>query len=178
MKILPYIFLIILCGSGFVFLQKGSVAESEEDYEYFRIHIVANSNSTFDQEMKFKVKGAVVEYLTPYIAESDSESKCKEIISSKQNILKSVVDNELKSCGANYAGKVQLTRKKFPTRYYDNFVLEEGEYDCVYIELGEAKGDNWWCVVYPPLCFVNKNKSQEQDIIYQSKIAEIIKRYF
>lgn len=177
MKIVPIIFLIVLCGTGFVFLQKGSV-KTEEENEYFRIHIVANSNSNFDQEMKFKIKDAVVEFLTPYIAESENEETCKEVVKSKQNVLSFLIDDELKKNDANYSCKVDIARKKFPTRYYENVVLDEGEYDCIYIELGEAKGDNWWCVVYPPLCFVNKNKSQEQDIVYQSKIAEIVKRYF
>lgn len=178
MKILPYFLLIILVGTGFAFIQKGSVKEVTEEYDYFRIHIVANSNSTIDQEMKFKVKNAVVEYLIPYIAESENKEHCKEIIKSKINILKSVVNNELALNNADYSGEVSITRQEFPTRYYENFILEEGEYDCIYIKLGEANGDNWWCVVYPPLCFMNKNKTEEQDIIYQSKIVEIVKKYF
>ena len=72
----------------------------------------------------------------------------------------------------------KIDKEKFPTRSYENVTLEEGVYDALIIELGSGKGDNWWCIVYPPLCFVNKSDVDAQNIQYQSYLIEIIKKYF
>lgn len=178
MKIIPYFLLIVLIGSGVAFFSRGKVQTVEQDYEYLRIHIVANSNSYEDQQVKYAVKNAVVNYLTPYIAECENKEDCYSVINSKVEVLNAVVKNELNNAGFGYSSRCELTKKEFPTRYYENVILQEGEYDCIYIVLGDGLGDNWWCVVYPPLCFVNKNLQQEQDIVYQSKIVEIINKFF
>lgn len=178
MKIFSLIMLIVLVGTGFCFVQKGKMHEEVEGVDCFRIHIVANSNSTADQEIKFVIKNAIVDYLTPIVADCSNKDECVKLVKQKLEVLTCVVDTELKNAGFDYVSKLDVTKKEFPTRYYENIVLEQGEYDCIVVELGEAQGDNWWCVVYPPLCFVNKNKSEEQDIVYQSKILEIVKKYF
>ena len=178
MKVFSLIMLVVLIGTGFTFVQKGKDKVLDEDKNYFRIHIVANSNSTVDQEIKFSVKSAIVEYLTPIVADCQSEAECVELVKSKLAVLNCVVQTELKNQKVEYGAKVDILKKEFPTRYYENFVLEQGVWDCIYVELGQAEGDNWWCVAYPPLCFMNKNKNEEQDIVYQSKILEIIKRHF
>lgn len=178
MKIFSLIMLIILVGTGFCFVQKGQVYEDTEEVDCFRIHIVANSNTTADQEIKFVIKNAIVDYLTPIVADCSNKEECINAVKLKLDVLTCVVDTELKNAGFDYHAKLDVTKKDFPTRYYENIILKQGEYDCICVELGEAKGDNWWCVVYPPLCFVNKNKCEEQDIVYQSKILEIVKKYF
>ena len=78
----------------------------------------------------------------------------------------------LKNAGFNYHSKVAVRNELFPTRVYGDFTLEEGFYDALIVELGEAKGDNWWCVVYPPLCFTGT-----ENIKYKSKILEIINSF-
>ena len=72
----------------------------------------------------------------------------------------------------SYGANVKFCQEEFPTRSYDGVVLESGIYDSLIVELGSAEGDNWWCVVYPPLCFVSNNS---QDILYKSRILEILK---
>ena len=66
----------------------------------------------------------------------------------------------------------------FPTRCYDDVVLESGEYDSLIVELGSGTGDNWWCVAYPPLCFVNATDDGTENVVYRSKLLEIIKSFF
>ena len=73
-----------------------------------------------------------------------------------------------------YKSRAVLREELFPTRTYDNLTLESGFYDALIVELGEGKGDNWWCVVYPPLCFVESGHGY----VYKSKIVEIIKNFF
>lgn len=142
--------------------------------EYLRIHIRANSNSSIDQDVKYKIKDELVEFLTPVI----STCKTKEDFENKlkQNLfnIECISNKILAQNSFDYKSSACLTNEYFPIRSYDNLTLENGYYDALIVNLGSAKGDNWWCVVYPPLCFVNA-KTQP---VYKSRIIEIIKKYF
>lgn len=138
--------------------------------EYLRIHIRANSNQEVDQNVKYKVKDAVVLYLTPGLANCNTKLKAKTFLQNNLNGLERVANNTLKNSGYNYTSKAKLTNEEFPTRVYGEFVLEGGYYDALIIYLGDGEGDNWWCVVYPPLCFVGGNGNFE----IRSKIIDLI----
>lgn len=140
--------------------------------DYMRIHVVANSNSNFDTNIKYVVKDAVVEFLIPYLADAKSKDEAMQIIKEKQNSISAVANAALKAEGAKYAARVEIASEQMPTRVYGNLVLEEGLYDCLQINLGNAKGDNWWCVVFPAVCFVDSKNPE--NIEYVSKIWEII----
>ena len=141
--------------------------------EYLRIHIRANSNESIDQNIKYQVKDCLVKYLTPYIADCKSKRQAEVLLKEKEEYLENTVDNLLKSNGFSYRSNIVVRSELFPTRVYEDFTLEEGFYDAVIVELGKAEGDNWWCVVYPPLCFTGN----ESGIVYKSKILEIIKEF-
>lgn len=150
------------------------VNNSSVNNEYLRIHIRANSNSSIDQNVKYAVKDAVVYYLTPYVAECNSKEEAVKVFESIKGDVESVIDRTLEKNGFEYKSNVKITAEKFPTRVYNDITLEEGYYDAIIVELGNAEGDNWWCVVYPPLCFTNG----ERGIVYKSKIEEIIRNFF
>ncbi len=141
--------------------------------EYLRIHIRANSNSQIDQSVKYEIKDELVNYLTPYIANVNSKEDAIKLLNEKRLTLISITNKILKSKGLDYTSNVVVRNEKFPTRVYGEFTLEEGFYDAVIVELGNAKGDNWWCVVYPPLCFTSSDCGVE----YKSKILEIINEF-
>lgn len=141
--------------------------------EYLRIHIRANSNESIDQNIKYQVKDCLVKYLTPYIADCKSKRQAEVLLKEKEEYLENTVNNLLKSNGFSYRSNIVVRSELFPTRVYEDFTLEEGFYDAVIVELGKAEGDNWWCVVYPPLCFTGN----ESGIVYKSKILEIIKDF-
>lgn len=147
---------------------------STQNTEYLRIHIRADSNDEQAQAVKYKVKDAVTQFLTPYIAECDTKSKADETLELLLGKIERVADRVLENNGFSYRSKAKLNTEKFPTRVYDGLVLESGFYDALIIELGSGKGDNWWCVVYPPLCF----KGVTENIVYKSKIIEIINEFF
>lgn len=138
--------------------------------EYLRIHIRANSNENIDQNVKYKVKARVVEYLTPFIASCDTKLKAQQMLENQLDSINKVSDGVLKNEGFNYTSKATIKREEFPTRVYGELCLEQGFYDALIIELGSGKGDNWWCVVYPPLCFT----SATSGYVYRSKILDII----
>ena len=141
--------------------------------EYLRIHIRANSNQAIDQSVKYEIKEKIVEYLTPYIAECDTRKKAETLLVDRLENIEQVADAVLFSKGFNYKSKADVKDEKFPTRTYDELTLPAGEYRALIVELGDGKGDNWWCVVYPPLCFVGEGTGY----VYKSKILEIINQF-
>ena len=157
-----------------IFLSLTFFGCSLESKEYLRIHIRANSNETVDQEIKMEVKTILVDFLTPYLSTVHDKEGAIALLKEKIDEMEGLVDNLLNKRGFNYLSNIVLRSEKFPSRVYGNLTLEEGIYDALIVELGKAEGDNWWCVVYPPHCFVNSGTNY----VYKSKILEIINNFF
>lgn len=175
MKYLPFFVLVVTVIAVICF----SFSNSEQiEYDYFRVHIRANSNLDIDQQVKYKVKAEVVDFITPYLIDCHTKDESISVVGELLDSIEDVCDRCLMENGFEYTSKARIDKEKFPTRVYDNITLEEGVYDALIIELGEGTGDNWWCIVYPPLCFVNNNETDAQNIQYQSYLVEIIKKYF
>lgn len=151
-----------------------SEAPAQAETEYLRIHVRANSNSQVDQSVKYKVKDAVVEFITPYAAQCTDKQTAIGIINGLLGDIEEVCDGVLGENGFSYTSKAEVRSEKFPTRVYGELTLEEGVYDALIIELGSGTGDNWWCVIYPPLCFT----SATADVEYRSLIYDIIEKFF
>ena len=148
-------------------------SENQKDNAcYLRIHVRANSNLESDQSVKYLVKDELVNYLTPYIANCNTKEEALNLITSKKLEMEEISNAVLNSNGFEYLAKITIKNELFPTRTYEDFTLEEGFYDAIIVSLGDAKGDNWWCVVYPPLCF-----STAKNTVYKSKILEIIEEF-
>lgn len=144
--------------------------------QIFRLHIRANSNEQIDQEVKMQIKEEFVEFLTPYVADCNSKQDVMDLTIKLKAQLEEIADNILISQGFSYKSNVKVCNEYFPERYYGDFQVQKGYYDALICELGEAKGDNWWCVVYPPLCFVDYNATN--NVVYKSKLWEIINKFF
>ena len=158
----------------FIFCPANSAGRAECDY--LRIHIRANSNSVEDQEVKYKVKDAVVDALIPLLAEIETFEEAKKVLSENFEFIENVANEILEENGFSYGCSASLNNEFFPTRVYDDLTLEEGYYDALVLSLGSGEGDNWWCLVYPAFCFT---KTQNFDnIVYISKIWEIIESVF
>ncbi len=142
--------------------------------DFLRIHIRADSNDSADQNVKYAVKSAVVEYLTPYVAQAHSKQEAMSAIGARLSDIEEVCDGVLAANGFGYTAHAELRREQFPDRAYGDVTLKSGVYDSLIIELGSGKGNNWWCVVYPPLCFVNGESNGTNNIRYKSKLLEII----
>ena len=151
----------------------GIPTQSSTNAEYLRIHIRANSNEQIDQSVKYEIKDKIVEYLTPFIAECDTLNKAENLLVSNLKGIEKVADKHLELRGFNYSSKADVRTEEFPTRTYDELTLSAGKYRALIVTLGDGKGDNWWCVVYPPLCFVGNGTRYE----YKSKILEIINQF-
>ncbi len=136
--------------------------------EIVRLHIVANSDNEYDQNVKLKVRDAVI------MAQKEifDDGIKKELTKTEREKLISVVNEALANNGAHYGADIQTGKFYFPTKEYANITLPAGNYDAVRVVLGEAKGQNWWCVMYPPLCFseiaIGKAEEESIDILKES----------
>ncbi len=164
--------ILVVCALFFAFVVLAGCNQIENN-DYLRIHIRANSNSEKDQFIKYEVKDLVIKHLTPFLTECESKEKVITMLIDNKSSLEHLIDDYLTMRNYEYTSEVVIDNEFFPTRYYGSILLPSDYYDAIIINLGEGAGDNWWCVVYPPLCFTNTN-----NIIYKSKIAEIISNFF
>lgn len=163
----------ILAVVGTIVLVKNFSASERVETDYLRIHVRANSNSQTDQNIKYIVKDEVVKFITPYAAQCTDKEKAMEIISNILPEIESVCDRVLQANGFTYTSRASVRAEEFPTRVYGDLTLENGLYDALIIELGSGTGDNWWCVIYPPLCFTSGTTSVQ----YRSAIMDIINKF-
>lgn len=137
------------------------ISTASEDYKnkLIRFHVIANSDSDEDQNLKLKVRDAVIDYLQPKLELSSSIEESETIIKSEYKELENISKNIILENGYKYDVSVGIDYSTFPTKQYSNVVLPAGEYKALRIIIGEGKGKNWWCVMFPPLCFVDEQSS-------------------
>lgn len=124
-----------------------------------RIHVLASSNSDTDQQLKLKVKDDVIRYLQPALKQSDSLAESRRIILSSLPQIEQTALQTLQQNGCEDPVTLQYGHFDFPVKYYGSFSLPAGNYEALRILIGEGKGRNWWCVLFPPLCFTDSNVS-------------------
>lgn len=201
-KFLLIFFLLILFITTNAYSYSQTISNSLNN-NILRIHIVANSNSPSDQIFKLKIRDKIIEYLNKNI---DYKSASKEdisnfILSHKSDIYEIcnlVTKNEYKNKDSHTTFNINLTSSYFPTKQYGNILMPEGYYDCLKIEIGNSSGNNWWCSLYPPLCFtemsaeINNNENldnisslknsslstEEKDLLINSNTKKDIKFKF
>lgn len=126
--------------------------------ESIRLRILANSDGTGDQVVKRRVRDAVVEQMNGWVSELDNPQSLEDarrIIRENLPAVEEQVGKTLKESGKSYAYKVELGIVPFPTKMYGGTVYPAGDYEALRVTLGEGKGQNWWCVLFPPLCFID-----------------------
>ena len=146
--------------------------EAEPKKEYLRIHIRANSNLEADQSIKYEIKDLVVAYFTPLVKSIKTKAQAKAVFEKEKSNVNGLIDGFLRSKGFEYTANTVIDNEYFPTRMYEDLTLDAGYYDAVVIRLGKAEGDNWWCVVYPPLCFTGEG------VTYKSIVYEYLRKFF
>lgn len=151
---------------------------SSENSEILRIHIRANSNSSVDQQVKYEIKNQLVDYMIPMLKNIETKQDVEDVIIENKSQLEKFIDNILKQKGFTYTSNIKLSYEEFPTRVYDGVTFESGFYDALIVELGSAQGNNWWCVIYPPICFTEYSNKSGVKVVYKSKIMEIINKIF
>lgn len=123
--------------------------------EVFRFHVLANSDSEKDQNLKMKVKENVISYMKKQLPTSDSVKRTKNWTDSHKVQIANVSKMTLLSEGCKDDVRVEITRCYFPEKTYGDITFPKGEYDALRVMIGKAEGKNWWCVLYPNLCFID-----------------------
>lgn len=171
---------------GFICLSNLELSEQIDKDSLIRIHVLANSDSEADQQLKLKVKDEVVRYLQPQLAQSHSISESRQIIQSNLPQIEQTAKNKLQQLNSDYDVTLQYGRYDFPVKYYGDFSLPAGNYEALRILIGEGQGHNWWCVLFPPMCFTDSNTSSsgkytdqtpKKKVVIKLKSAELLKKW-
>lgn len=160
--------------------------------EVFRLHILANSDEDYDQQLKLKVRDKVLLYTESLFEKAKSKEEAENLISNNLQDICNTAQKEVTDNGYDYTVTAQITKMYFTTRTYESYTLPSGMYDALRITIGSGEGHNWWCVMYPSIC-ISSEKSQDEaaretfndnqyDIVknekyeYKFKIVEIFEK--
>lgn len=123
--------------------------------EILRLHVIANSDSKADQELKMQIKETVVTYLRGAMSEADSVEEARRQIEKRLPEIEKIAEEKMQKEGYDYKAQAELGQCYFPVKEYGDLTFPAGEYEALRVQLGESVGRNWWCVMYPSLCFVD-----------------------
>lgn len=140
---------------------------SEINDNIFRLHILANSNTAYDQELKLLVRDKILQMDNTLFLNKDISTQTLALI-------KEEAQSVLTQMNCNLPVEVEVTNMYFTTRFYEKFTLPAGNYDALRITIGQAKGENWWCVLYPPLCLPAMGEQTVIDEVLPTEQADII----
>ncbi len=151
-----FILLILLILYTFVsaFYYSNAVCSDISD-SVFRLHVIANSDSPADQNLKYIVRDSIIDYMNEISSSATSKEEVLQIAKSNISEIQSIAINTVRKEGYDYSVNVEVGNFVFPKKTYGDITFPPGFYDALKVEIGEAKGQNWWCVMFPPLCFVD-----------------------
>jgi stage II sporulation protein R len=170
------ILVIIVCILAIFTLNSNKIQVKSESVQQdiaskiIRFHVIANSDSKSDQALKLKVRDKVLEYIQPKLKKSKSIEESRRIIKENDKQIIDIANKTIKDNGYSYSVKTTLSNENFPIKTYGNITLPQGKYEAYRIIIGEGRGQNWWCVMFPPLCFVDITKGE---VSYKETEAEM-----
>ena len=150
-----------------------NAVSSDIENSVFRLHVIANSDTDEDQDLKYKVRDNLIEYMNSLCKDVTSKEEAIKISKLHEEDFLNIANNTIKENGYSYPVTIEFGNFSFPTKDYGDISLPAGYYDALRIKIGEAKGQNWWCVMFPPLCFVNVSSG-----IVPEESKELIKQEF
>lgn len=166
MKKIIYIVLILITFSYFLNNKESLLIPNDS----IRFRIIANSNSNIDQNTKLKIKQDLQKNFFPLLENAKTKEETKNIIKENESVIKKTLNSYNIPYTINYGSNY------FPQKEYKGITYEDGDYESLVISLGEAKGNNWWCVMYPPLCMLESNSDKYEDVEYKFYIEEVLSK--
>ena len=144
--------------------------------ESIRVRVIANSNSNYDQEIKYKVTNVVKEDISKLISSTDNIYTFRNKIVSNIDLFDVDINNLLNKNNYKLPVNINYGLNYFPKKEFKGITYSEGYYESLVVTLGEGKGDNWWCVLFPPLCLIEAEESD--NIEYTTLVSELLNKYF
>lgn len=141
---------VFICAFSYANAVSTNIADS-----VFRLHVIANSDTEEDQNLKYLVRDALIEYMNSISNKCISRKEAISIAESHQDDFYTIAHQIISDNGYNYDVNINIGNFAFPTKNYGDISLPAGYYDALRVEIGNANGQNWWCVMFPPLCFVD-----------------------
>ena len=135
------------------------VALASTPGQLIRFHVLANSDSEEDQALKRAVRDAILKEVSPRLAVSQSLSESRQLLKQVRPDMEDIGRSVVKTWGKDYSVHTEYGHFSFPTKSYGTLVLPAGDYEALRVVIGEGQGSNWWCVLFPPLCFVDIDHS-------------------
>lgn len=146
--------------------------------EAIRFRVIANSNTIYDQNIKIQVRNVVQNKIFELLSGVQDINETRKIINDNMDDINILVKDTLKNLNYNKDLNINYGYNYFPKKEYKGLVYEEGNYESLVITLGDGKGDNWWCVLFPPLCLLEADESSSSDAEYTFFVKELIDKYF
>lgn len=141
---------ILLSANSYVNAVSSNIADG-----VFRLHVIANSDSVEDQNLKYKVRDALLDYMNSICSNVSSKEDAMNIASEHLEDFKAIAENVIYENNYTYPVSVEIGKYDFPTKNYGDVSIPAGIYDALRVKIGKSSGKNWWCVMFPPLCFVD-----------------------
>lgn len=173
---MKYILSIIIVIIAYIIISNVVVANNLIPDDAIRVRVIANSNSDYDQLIKYGVKNIVEDDMYNILNGVTKLDIARDRIGNNLNNVRDDIDNFLNNKNYNLGFDINFGYNYFPKKEFKGINYKEGYYESLVVTLGEGKGDNWWCVLFPPLCMIEASEST--DIEYTSLVKEVINKYF
>lgn len=173
---MKYILSIIIVIIAYIIISNVVVANNLIPDDAIRVRVIANSNSDYDQLIKYGVKNIVEDDMYKILNGVTKLDIARDRIGNNLNNVRDDIDNFLNNKNYNLGFDINFGYNYFPKKEFKGINYKEGYYESLVVTLGEGKGDNWWCVLFPPLCMIEASEST--DIEYTSLVKEVINKYF
>lgn len=173
-KIIILIISILILG---YMLNKSDSTEVMIPDEAIRFRVVANSNTIYDQNVKIQVRNEVQNKVLELLKDTSSIENTRKIILEHKEELSKIVNDKLKNIGYNKKYTINYGYNYFPKKKYKGITYKEGNYESLVITLGEGKGENFWCVLFPPLCLIEADETNNDNVEYKFFVKELIDKY-
>lgn len=164
-KIIPILFVVFL-----IYGIKNKEEILIPDYA-IRFRVIANSNTIEDQTLKLQVKTALESKLNTLMVNAKTSEEAKEIIKKNMPVIRETVNEYTKE------NKVSFGKNYFPEKEYQKVTYPEGNYESLVVTLGSGVGNNWWCVMFPPLCLLEAKENNTDEVNYSFYVKEILNKY-
>ena len=175
MKKIIFIILILIIS---IFVYVNVNADIIIPGDAIRVRVVPNSNSVIDQNMKEKVKNYVSNYMSLKLDGVTDIDEARNIINDSLDEINANIKEMFIKNGYDMDYYVSFGNNYFPNKVYKGVIYNEGEYESLVVYIGEAKGDNWWCVLFPPLCLLEADESETGEVEYRSIVKELLDNIF
>lgn len=175
MKKTIFVILIIIIS---IFIYINVNAEVIIPNDAIRVRVVPNSNSVIDQNMKEKVKNYVSNYMTLKLDKVMDVNEARNIINDSIDELNQDIEKMFQDNGYDMDFTINFGENHFPDKAYKGVIYNEGDYESLVVYIGEARGDNWWCVLFPPLCLLEADENDTGEVEYKTLVGEVIDKIF